>query len=423
MPRLTEFRSWLSDHWPAVRVALGLGALLILGAVAIPLIWGATPADKGVVAEWNETIARLGIDPVFPPEEDIYVGDVFAVITADNRADGKSARGEPLLNRAIKLTHIDMKPELTRIYENLPIFPDTAKRPVTPDEPWPQTAKADGVFTGGSKRGLLAIAAFPGFTIRHERAGSGGLSTVAGLFGASRQDSDIVEVKIPFAETYGVPSLLAAGKLARFCEDPFTRDVCSDETLRNHLSYVTPDVMAKAADPKTGRLRYLVEVEIALVNRVYLTRSIEQTRRLGRNQAALLQAAADAATQQKKADPPAPATGEPASPEPGASNASKPVRDLLEQLNTAVPGGVMSVTSGSDSHFELKQTFQRPIVIGYRAVRRSFPYDLDRLNLTTEQAGAASSGGPDQEKTRVSTTSNAAANVPAPPPQETASPQ
>ena len=83
----------------------------------------------------------------------------------------------------------------------------------------------------------------------------------------------------------------------------------------------------------------------------------------------------------------------------------------------------MSVTSGSDSHFELKQTFQRPIVIGYRAVRRSFPYDLDRLNLTTEQAGAASSGGPDQEKTRVSTTSNAAATVPAPPPQETASPQ
>jgi hypothetical protein len=85
------------------------------------------------------------------------------------------------------------------------------------------------------------------------------------------------------------------------------------------------------------------------------------------------------------------------------------VRDLLEQLNATVPGGVLSMTSGSDSHFELKQTFQRPIVIGYRAVRRSFPYDLDRLNLTPEQAGTAVSPGPEQEGAVSSTTSGEAA--------------
>ncbi len=62
MPRLTRIRSWAKDHRAGLGWALGLGALLVLAAVVMPAIWRATPSDRGVVAEWNDTIARLGID-------------------------------------------------------------------------------------------------------------------------------------------------------------------------------------------------------------------------------------------------------------------------------------------------------------------------------------------------------------------------
>ena len=192
---------------------------MLAAAVVMSLIWTSEPTDKGVIAEWNETIGRLGIEPVFPPEEDIYVGDLFAVITADKRPNSKDTRRQPLLNRAIKLTHIKMSDDLETYYQALPLFSETAKRPSSPEEPWVETPKPGGVFVGTRTRELLAITAFPGFAIRHGRTAAGGLSAwSAGLFGASQQDSDIIEVKIPFAETYGVPSLVASAKLADYCE-------------------------------------------------------------------------------------------------------------------------------------------------------------------------------------------------------------
>jgi hypothetical protein len=365
--------------------------LVIIGVIVLSSVSADAPEDRGVVAEWNDTIARLGIDPVFPPEEDIYVGDLFAVITADRRA-GSRGTAEPLLNRATKLDHIDMTAELIQVYENLPIFPDTEKRPEASHDPWPQKRNPDGLFATHPARGLLGIAAFPGFTIRHSRAASGGFSAWGfSLFGGSRQDNDLLEVRIPFAETYGVPSALAVGRLARYCDSAFTRDICTDITLRKHLSYVTPVVFLKATDEKTGRPHYLVDVEIALVNRVYLTRSIEQTRRLGRSSAAMVQALSEAATRLKMASS-APSTPKSETQSTAQTGADAPARttlpdpsapsqkqtqDILDRLDAAVPGGLLSLVTASDSQFELKQTFQRPVVIGYRAVRNSFSDALD----------------------------------------------
>ena len=75
---------------------LGIGAAAIaVAAFAYQFIWKAPEPDKNVVAEWNDVILRLGIEPVFPPEEDIYVGDVFAVITVDRRPASKNTGNRP----------------------------------------------------------------------------------------------------------------------------------------------------------------------------------------------------------------------------------------------------------------------------------------------------------------------------------------
>lgn len=348
-------------HWASL---IG-GAVLAI--VLIPIVWTASPPDKGVVAEWNESISRLGIEPVFPPEEDVYVGDVLAVIIPET-----GTQPQALLNRAIKLDHIDMSDDLVKNYQLLPLFPDTEKRPLSPDDPWVLKNKEEGVFAGTQKRGTLAIAAFPGITIHRDRGASAGLAGWLGsVFGASVQQNDILELKISTAETYGVPSVQATGRLALYCNDPFTKNVCSDETLRNHLSYVNREALDKVVDPATDKERYRLDVEIAFVNRVYLTRSIEQTRKLGSSQAAAIRSLTDAAAQLKRQDEQAGGAPDGAGKGQGTSAAQARTNELLQQLNS-LPGGLASVYSDSDSSYQLKQTLQRPIVIGYRAVRRSF---------------------------------------------------
>jgi hypothetical protein len=371
------------------KAVAGVIAIAVFVALAAAMFFGRGPADDlNVVAQWNNTIAKLGIEPVFPPEEDVYVGDLFAVITEDRRSEGSIAK-EPLLNRAIKIDHIDLTDELNRTYNAVPIFPKTAPRPGSIHDPWMQEVNQSGIFTTSqAPRSVLGIAAFPGFTIHQQRSASGGLSGLFGLLGGSYQDDDLVEVRIPVAETYGVPSGIAAGRLSAYCADPFTRDYCTDITLRRHLSHVARGLFDKKLDA-SGALYYLVDVQLALVNRVYLTRSIEQKRRLSAT--SVLKQINDAVsnlktvTSQPDAVPSAMPPGgsqsgssqPPASSSSSASPSQSPTTsrpaDILERLDAKIPGGLMTILTSSDSSYELKQTFQRPVAIGYRAVRARFP--------------------------------------------------
>lgn len=365
-------------------IAAGLLAIAALGAGGVTFrdTWRETPQDRGVIAEWNDAIFRLGIDPVFPPEEDVYVGDLLAVITEDRRPNKERNQDQPFLNRAIKIAHLDMRPELEASYRLLPTFPETGPRPKSSDDPWLMSPSSD-LFAPADKRPYLAIAAFPGFSIQHEQAAQGGFAGLgAALFGIGREESDLVEVKIPFAETYGVPSLVAAGKLAQFCEDPFTAEICTDRILRQHLSFVAGQLDSLGTDPVTGKPFYLVDVELALVNRVYLTRSIDQVRTLGRSQAARLQAKALSLTagETPGAEGPQPADAAAEGEDTPASRLNelnRKVDALVERLDGEVPGAAAGVSADANSRYGLKQTFQRPVVIGYRAVRTSFPVTFD----------------------------------------------
>src|SRR5262245_32790571 len=103
---------------------LGGAILAALVLTVFPTAWNNAPTDKGVVAERNRTISRLGIEPVFPPEEDIHVGDLYAVIREDRRPKGKD-KPATLLNHGIKLDHINLDEALISTYNELPQFPDT----------------------------------------------------------------------------------------------------------------------------------------------------------------------------------------------------------------------------------------------------------------------------------------------------------
>src|ERR1043165_7793107 len=88
----------------------GLTALLVISFLLVivrPFARIADPEAEDVAVAWNRSIARLGILPVFPPEEDFHVGDVWAVIN-----EAKGGELKPLLGKSVRLAHIDLRDEI-----------------------------------------------------------------------------------------------------------------------------------------------------------------------------------------------------------------------------------------------------------------------------------------------------------------------
>ena len=133
------------------------------------------------------------------------------------------------------------------------------------------------MFDVPSKRFVLPLAAFPGFSIHHRSAGSltGFLKT---QFAGRQYQDDDVELTIPFVETYGIPSVAATKILRKYCID--NAEVCNDAVLRRQLSFVSPAVFDydTVAFRENNQLHYYANIDLELVNRVYLARSIEEHR-------------------------------------------------------------------------------------------------------------------------------------------------
>jgi hypothetical protein len=240
------------------------------------------PEEKTVAQQWNEAISRLGIEPIYPPQEDIAVGDVFVLITEDALSD---VAKEPLAGRALKLWHLDLTEKLEQTYAEMYKFPETPDPP--PDgKPWKFTSSTTSVFRLGSPRGDLPLVLFPEFTIASTRNGNLSANTpgwFGGVFGGSAASDTTTEVRISAAESYGLPSLVAEAELIKFCEDAVLKVQCTDAEARKQMSIVVGgNIFEQVEDPKTKKLKPRYAVEIALVSRVFLTRSMHTTiRRAG----------------------------------------------------------------------------------------------------------------------------------------------
>jgi hypothetical protein len=360
-------------------------------ASAIMIGWlGPESNDTQVIEEWNATISKLGIDPVFPPEEDVAVGDIYAVL--DDREGQQSSR-TALALRSIRLDHKDLTKDIEQAQREAYLFPVTPPRSDDQSKPWNQTPNDTGIMTRPDKRTTLPIAAFPGFTIRQQRDVRGGLlgwlSTTFGF-----QSDRGVELSIPVAETYGIPSFIAVGELEQFCADKDYPNRCTDQTLRRHLAFVTPrafelkaaniDVVTntspvpenKSKDPKLqapSADRYRYPLEVVLVNRVYLARYIDQSVKDSR-------AAATRIGSTKQTD-----------------RLTARAAEGTDQRAAEDKDNGAALTFSKEEGQGIKQTFLRPIVIGYRAVKRVPKEDIvetassvssDKVNSCLNNAGS-----------------------------------
>ncbi|MXP65985.1 hypothetical protein E0493_21800 [Roseomonas sp. M0104] len=298
--------------------------LLLIRPFAAP----ATVTAEDVAQAWNESISRLGILPVFPPEEDLHVGDLWAVIASD-------AEGTPLLGKAVRLAHIDLRDLMHAAQQRQPRFPDTAAR-AAGDEFRRQPLIEVPPEEGATDAIRLTLAAFPGITIRHSRRIASASAPGWLSFGAARDELEEEEIRILLAETYGVSAAAAAGRLDEWCSAVSTRLLCTDAFARRTLALAVSKHVLEARDG-----RHTVPLQLRLVTRVFLMREIEQNR--------IRDSGADA-----RAGAVAPNST------PGGASAGAALAEA-------------SFRQAGRTGITLRQVFERPVVFGFRAVTVALP--------------------------------------------------
>jgi len=380
-----------SRLWRWIATVLTLIAAAVLIVVGVRWLASrdsepAADADTSLEAQWDSTIRRLGIgiEPVYPPQEDLAVGDVFATVVADDEQFPTEGRrvvsSTPFLGKSVKLGHVDISKQLDEAYAAIPLFSETVAsgEDASQHNGGGSGATAfdpDGVFGKYAVRKALPRAAFPGLTIVHSGSASAGIT--AGSrgwfdFGASHEASQ--KLVLGVVETYGLDAVTADAALAAYCKAPTTQQVCTEPMARKHLRSLLGDhVLDQFYDLTTKKYRYSVTVRLIMVSRVYLAREILEQWSTSGSEGGSAQAAV-------KADARKPVVAS-ASGGTAATALEQRIGDVEKQLADLQQGGALVYRSASGTDILLDQKFPRPVAVGYRAVPFDFnPDDSNQPN-------------------------------------------
>jgi hypothetical protein len=360
--------------------AAGLVVVLIAGFFVVRYLGGTATrgpfAEASIEENWNRTIKALGVSPIFPPEEDLVVGDVLAVVARDVDIDSHvqtdAIARRAFVNRSVKLAHVDVAQALDTAYQNLPVFPATIGT-VVPLRSGVARAFSDAVLLSNLPR-----AAFPRLKIQGVSNAAGGISSSGGSASYGAGSQRIEEFELSDVRAYGLPSVVALQLFDAYCADPKTAEVCLEGTARRHLQRVVGDhINQRFVDERSGDYRYALDVEIVMVYRVYLTGSITDLRRTEDNRKGGLMALWPFGSSQTA---PAVAAVAPASATGGDTAAQiQALHDKLGEIERKLAGvkngGALNYESFFGNESSLEGKFERPVAIGYRSVKHDFPSD------------------------------------------------
>jgi hypothetical protein len=357
-------RVWISLAAAAVLVAAGV--------VGVYWAYGPPTEEQTVEEEWNAAITKLGVEPVYPPEEDIEVGDVFAIVTYDAKPQFGLIKSA-LANRAVRLWRLDLSNEVAANYKDTYVFPRSAAHP--PPEQATAGQSSPSIFTLVDHRSDLPIVTFPRFRINASRGAKfGGSASIFGGLGAEASSNAEMEVSITRTQTYGIPVLVAQNALYDFCRKTFAA-ACKDFAVRTALStrvgkdiwdcfVVDKSNTDKSATDKSATKAYRMKVEVGLINRVFLTGAIETRLFQGRG------ISAEASSQQRtaalsssSASGTAQMTAVPAKPPSEAHAPSDTAFSASDSANESSQFAVL---------FDGKP-LDRPVVFGFESVRYTPP--------------------------------------------------
>jgi hypothetical protein len=352
---MVEWSVWYNRlkvaFWPAL-------AVLFFGVIVYREIWRPElphdPGARDVAKAWSNSVGRLGIAPVFPPQEDFAVGDIWAVISHAKNDD------DALLSRGIRIGRIDLRTAILANAKSLPVFADT--EPLDEKKKYRAQPKTE-VANGESDKISLTLAGFPGVTLSHIAKGSASLSLPFGASGADRDTEEFEDIEIPTAETYGAAPEDVFLAYLNWCKDGDNKIRCSEKYARNLLEFsVAPDVK-KQTDGKN----YDYDVEFQIVTRVFLAREIVHRRRVSSAKAGLAKISPDATSGANASQ-----SSVVAADADIAARTATDANSTVQAASAASPGS--SISSGAalvqsvGSEIKLSEVFQRPVAFGYRAL-------------------------------------------------------
>jgi hypothetical protein len=409
------------------RLAAVIGLTVCVGLAGVSCV----SYGKGTLArEWSASMRELQINPIFPPREDVRVGDVYLAPGGrggDEVDPQRFSRRRGYLPIELLVESLDLSAQLSAYYTQRDSYPPTATSVLlggvgleaseAEHVLQPTAPEGKDVFASGDV-GRLRIVGAPDFmTATYSEGGVSALIPVEamslGVAGAMAR-ADSVKMSVPVAESYGLPAsrVLGSPALSEFLRGP-------------NLPLLFEEPGEWGWDEDRGEWRRQLGW-VKVITEVYSTRVIDisiqsaSSRGLGLAVRPVISPSIAGAGETAGATPDAPA---PPAPAPDADDAGGDADDadadgdgedaadtgeapreiadvraapvaatpslpldegadqkspfeaarelndaLAESMADNTPGGSFRFVSAGNSAVSMRRTFERPIAIGYRGL-------------------------------------------------------
>lgn len=414
----------MKNHTPYGSILAYLVCATLIASCAV------SSAPQGYVAkQWATAFRELQITPVFPPREDVQVGDIYVVPVAPEDED-KIFRARGYLPRGMWVHTLDLNKQVNSFYRERPSFPQTnIERVEIFRQTWerikdgsaddirrytesfleyidsinkaypalPQPASRTDIWDTRGDANRLRIVGFPEFMSATFTQGdlSAFFPTDSSSTGFQSMFSDArsVTVKVPVAESYGLPMsifLPALRQQARYDQNTWRRLGLSPEDaphspFDNVNVFLAPDERSRRVDEDGN-----VVVRLRVPTEVYYARVLDITIQATKQAAAAVQFVEGTVEERKEAQASS-NTGEQGSGRGQSDDGDESVAvdenaALSAELRAAqlearlialekdkervpeggLPGGSARVLSVSQNHIGIRRVFDRPVAIGFR---------------------------------------------------------
>ncbi len=353
--------------------------------------------EYSLIDEWRSGIGALGITPVFPPREDVQVGDLYLRMAQVGNA-GQSGG----LIAESWLGNLQLAEPLQEFYKTRFAMPvETAENDTTGKENSGEARQAalptaaSGIFRTGDVPTRLRNVSFPNLTVASTRSAKLSVADTLLRFVNTGTFSEVgynVTVGIPDAEGYGVPALLIISAIGKYCPEKFaenigllTKSSFSGEPTATTIDVVTGVYYARSIDYTVSRRNGVGGTAAVTPD------DLDKLKRLLAELARPKPMGAQSKPQDEKAkaaaSPPGPGgTGTPPASGYGSSDAGREeelfgrIKEELEKMTVALehpnaPAVAGSVIRSDAQSVTLRRIFSQPIIIGYQ----SLSFDMHRF--------------------------------------------
>ncbi len=320
--------------------------------------------DKGFVArDWSENLRELNIQPIFPPREDVQVGDVYLLPYTKEKSVDRKKNFTPI---GTWINSINLNEELKAHYRQRPDFPKTTSKKDATSSMEQQPTSKGNLFAGGDVNRLKMVLLPTFFKAEISAFDATSLIPSSKLekLGVSAENIKKAFVTISSASSYGIP--IAKVKHKFFEDSGFCINKVTGMDLKT-LKF-TVDSTGNGRENNTGdnkkaprKALLIIATEVFYARTLKVQLSIDKS--IGAGNTTEAQGISN---------------------KPGTvgSNPNTAEAKLAErELNTLVTPGV-SVNVGSSAHgsVSIDRTFERPIAIGFRGIRQIVSLDEPATN-------------------------------------------